>query len=96
MEAETYFLVVINKDGTITTFSEMPEKLPEVERQANNVDVYQTAVQVVDEFNREILTNRIVSALVSVLNPPQETVADKVKDALKKRNIDPESVAPVE
>jgi hypothetical protein len=96
MEAETYYLVVVNKDGGITTYTEIPEELPKVERVATNLDVFQNARQIVDEFEREILTGRIVQAMVAIMSQKEPTPQEKVKDALKKRNINPESVTPVD
>lgn len=96
MDAETYYLVVVNKDGGISTYTEIPEELPAVERKATNVDVYQNAKQIVDEFEREILTGRIVQAMMAIMSQKEPTPQDKVKEALLKRNINPESVTPVD
>lgn len=91
--AETMFLIVVNEDGTLTSFSEIPEDLPEVKRVASNWDVYSTARQIVEEFDRTILVERVVQSVVSALTPVAEPApSKKVKDALKERGIDPESV----
>lgn len=96
MAMETAYLVVVGDDGSVTTYTSIPKDLPEFPRVATNVDVYNNARQIVEEFEREILTGRIVQSLLAVLAPKQETPQDKVKEALKKRNIDPESVTPVD
>jgi hypothetical protein len=96
MSVETYFLVAINEDGTLTTYAELPENLPEIKRQSTTLDVYESAKQIVDEFDRNLLANKVVNALLSALNPPQETVQDKLKEKLKERGINPESITPVE
>jgi beta-lactamase class A len=95
MAVDTLFLIAINEDGTFTSFTTLPEELPTANRVATTYDVYQTCKQIADNFDTQILVDRITKAVVSALNPPQETVQDKVKEALKKRNINPESVEPV-
>jgi hypothetical protein len=96
MAAETYYLIVINDDGSLTSYTELPETLPEVTRKATNYDVYDSSRQIVEEFDRDRLVNKVLSGLIQVLMPKTETPQDRVKDALKKRGIDPDSVEPVE
>lgn len=93
---ETYFFITVNEDGTLTSHTEIPAELPEQNRKATTWDVYSTAKQIVEEFDRQLLVDRIISGVVSVLNPQVPTVSDVVKDALKERGIDPESTAPTE
>jgi len=100
MAVETFYLVVVNDDGGVVTYTEMPETMPVANRVANTADVYTTSRQIVDEFERTMLSNKVISDLMKILAPvmpkPEEpTVSDKVKDALKKRNINPESIKPV-
>jgi hypothetical protein len=57
--------------------------------------VYQACKQIAENFDTQILVERITKSVVGALNPPVEQVQEKVKDALKKRNINPESVEPV-
>jgi hypothetical protein len=100
MAVETYFLLTVNEDGTLTSYTEIPEELPEQKRVATNWDVYTTAKQIVEEFDRQLLVDRVVQGVVNVLVPqaPVEppTTKAKVKDALKERGIDPESTAVAE
>lgn len=95
-QAETYFLVVVNQDGTFTTYAEIPSELPEVARRATNYEVYQTCKSIAEEFDTQILVDRITKSVVGTLMPPQPTVADKVTEKLKDRGINPESVTPAE
>lgn len=90
-EIETYFLVAINKDGTITTYSDLPEEPLERERSSTNYDVYETARQVVQEFESNLLADKVAGRMAAILAMSQPTPADVVKDALKERNINPES-----
>ena len=97
MAVETYFLLTVNEDGTLTSYTEIPEEPPEQNRVATNWDVYTTAKQIVEEFDRQLLVDRVVAGMVKALTPPPvETPADIVKDALKERGIDPESPAVAE
>jgi hypothetical protein len=97
MAVETYFLLTVNEDGTLTSYTDIPEELPEQKRVATNWDVYTTAKQIVEEFDRQLLVDRVVQGVVNVLMPPAPpTSSDKVKDALKDRGIDPESTASAE
>jgi hypothetical protein len=95
-QAETYFLVVVNEDGTFTTYAEIPSELPAVTRRATNYEVYQTCKSIAEEFDTQILVDRITKSVVGTLMPQTQTVADVVKDKLKERGIDPESVTPAE
>lgn len=90
---ETWFLVAVNKDGSLVSYNKLPEQMPEGTRPATNWDIYQAAKQIVEEFDQQKLVNRIASAVVSSLNPPTPTVSDKVSEALKERGINPESIS---
>lgn len=88
---ETYFVVAVNTDGTFTTYSQLPEEPIQANHLATNYEVYQTCKQIAEEFDTQILVDRITKSVVNTLMPPQPTVADAVKDKLKERNINPES-----
>lgn len=90
-EIETFFTVVINKDASINVLLETPKEDIVAERQAINADIYRFAKQVVDEFDRSLLVEGIVNALLPVLAPQEEALPDKVKEALKERGITPET-----
>lgn len=93
---ETYFLITVNTDGTLTSYTDLPKETPEALRKATNFDVYEAAKQIVQEFDNQLLADRIARAVLSGLAPKQESPADKIKDALKERGIKPESVTPAE
>lgn len=93
---ETYFLITVNTDGTLTSYTEVPAEAPVAARVATNFDVYEAAKQIVQEFDNQLLADRIARAVVAQLTPKAETPADKIKDALKERGIKPESVTPAE
>jgi hypothetical protein len=96
MAVETFFLITVNDDGTLTSQTELPTEAIEAKRVATNWDVYATAKQIVEEFDRQLLIDRVVTGVVAQLTQPTPTPSAKVKDALKERGIDPESIAPTE
>lgn len=87
MKAEAYFIAVIAEDGQIITLPEMPEDGIEATRQITNYDVYTTAKQVVDEFESSILAQKVADTVIRALAPQEQTIPDKVKDALKERGF---------
>ncbi|CAB4123697.1 hypothetical protein UFOVP46_76 [uncultured Caudovirales phage] len=94
---ETYFLITVNTDGTLTSYAQIPTNLPEGIRPANNMDIYEAAKQIVDEFTNQLLADRIVRAVVSAMTPPpEEKVSDRLSALLEERGIKPESVSPAE
>jgi hypothetical protein len=90
-EVETYFLVAVQRDSTLATYSELPEEPLKRDRPANNYDVYQAAKQIVDEFEQTMFANKVAQIVMANLNPPVEPISDKVKDKLKERGIKPEN-----
>jgi len=90
-EVETYFLVAVNRDSTLSTYAELPSESIARDRTANNYDVYQAAKQIVDEFEQTMFANKVAQIVMANLNPPMETVPDKIKDKLKERGIKPDN-----
>lgn len=94
-EVETVFVVSVFADGTFSAALEQPEEKIEVKRVATVYDVLSISQALVKEIEHGQLTDRIVMSLIQLMQaatPP--TPADAVKDALKDRGIDPESVTP--
>lgn len=93
---ETFFIVYVNADGSITTDVSLPKGEDAeftIAHMATNWDIYQTAKQIVDEFESNILANKVAQAVIATLMPPVSTPADAIKDKLKERGINPESPA---
>lgn len=88
---ETAFVVTVNEDGTFAAHMEQPETPFEVSRPATAYDVLTTSQALVKEIESGQLTDRIMIALLSVLQAAAPTPADAVKEKLKERGIDPES-----
>lgn len=94
---KTFYVVAVHENGAITTHLELPADLPEGLPQATVADVYETSRQIVDEFNRNLLVNKVTEALVQLLTPaPEETPQDKVREALNKRAAKADSDTPEE
>jgi len=97
IEVETFFLVTVTPEGGFITYTKMPDEPIEAARQATTGDVFSISQQIVKEIDQQLLTERIVNAVASVLAPAETPkVSAKVKSALKDRGIDPESIAPTE
>lgn len=93
---ETFFLITVNEDGTFTSYAELPEEKLEAGHTATNYDIYQACKQIVQEFETQILSDRVARTVLGALIPQVETPTDKIKDKLKERGINPESAAPTE
>lgn len=87
---ETYFVVLLGDDGSISTAPEFPEEKIEKSRIVTNYDVYTTAKQIVDEYETNILASKVARTVLNALVPEKTNVSDKVKEALKERGLTPE------
>jgi hypothetical protein len=91
-ETEAVYVVQIHTDGTYVAHLEQPEEKIAVKRPANVSDVLTVSSGLVKEIENSQLTDRIMIALLTVLQGAQEpTPAEAVKEKLKERGIDPES-----
>jgi hypothetical protein len=88
MKVETYFIAAVGEDGRIITMPEMPEENIDASRPVTNYDVYQTAKQIVDEFESSVLAQKVAEVVVGLLNPAELSTADKIQEALKKRGFE--------
>lgn len=86
---ETYFVVLVNDDGSFSTSATIPEEELTATRPANNADVYTVAKQIVTEVDAQLLTDRITNSILRALSAPVEpTQADKIAEALQNRTIE--------
>jgi hypothetical protein len=90
-QIETAFVVTVNTDGTFAAHMEQPETPFEVQRPATAYDILTISQGLVKEIEAGQLTDRIIIALLSVLQGATSTPADAIKEKLKERGIDPES-----
>lgn len=93
---DTYFVVVVSADGGIATFNNVTEALPEPNHRATNWDVFQAAKQIVAEYESSLLADRVAKTVLNALSPQPDMTSDLIKDKLKERGINPESVTPAE
>lgn len=87
LEAETYFIAVMAKNGQVLTLPEMPEGGINAERPVTNYDVFETSRQIVEEFNNSLLAQKVAEMVIAAINPAPPQVSDKIKDALKERGF---------
>jgi hypothetical protein len=93
-KATTYYLIVITEEGNLVSYTELPETLPEIERTATVNDIYLTSRQITEDFDREMLAAKVLQGVAQMLTPPkEETVPEKVSEALKKRKTESETVS---
>jgi hypothetical protein len=90
---ETFYTVILYTDGTMATTTDALEPTFIGQRPANVADIYTTSQQLVKEIDQQSLVSRIVQEIAKA-NPTPQSVPDRMKDALKSRGIDPESITP--
>lgn len=86
-EVEFFFVVAVEKDGTIQTYRDLPENI-EPERPFNTLDVFKVAKEIVSDIEAQLLADRVVNGVLGVLNARELTVSDKVANALKERGVE--------
>lgn len=84
---EFFFIVAVDKDGTIQTYREMPEGL-EADRPFNTLDVFKVAKEIVSDIESQLLADRVINGVLQVLQAREMTVSDKVAAALKERGVE--------
>ena len=95
-EIETAFVVTVNTDGTFVAHMEQPDAPYEVKRIATASDILSISQALIKEIENQQLTDRIMVALLSVLQAAPPSPSDMVKEKLKERGIDPESAPATE
>jgi hypothetical protein len=86
-EVEFFFIVAVEKDGSIQTYREMPEGL-EAERPFNTLDIYKVAQEIVSDIKDQLLADRVITGLMNVMQAQQQPVSARVADALKERGVE--------
>lgn len=86
------YTVGIRADGTI--FTDILEINDGIQRKATTFDIYQTSKELVSDIESQLLSDRVVRAVVSALQPKDETeeIRARVLDALNDRGIEKPSV----
>jgi hypothetical protein len=86
-EVEFFFVVAVEKDGTIQTYRELPEGL-EAERPFNTLDIFKVSKEIVSDIESQLLADRVIGGVLQVLNQREQSVSDKVANALKERGVE--------
>jgi hypothetical protein len=86
-DVEFFFIVAVEKDGTIQTYREMPESI-EAERPFNTLDVFKVSKEIVSDIESQLLADRVINGVLTVLNSREQTVSEKVAHALKERGVE--------
>lgn len=96
MSVETFFIIAVNDDGSLTSHTTWPDEPIVGVRLASTQDIYQSSKQIVEEFDAQMLANRIADTVVRKMGAPVNNVSNTIIEALKERGIKPESVTPAE
>jgi hypothetical protein len=87
-KTDFYFIIEVQEDGTIQTHKEMPEDGLEPVRVPNTFDIYKVCREISQDIESQLLADRVIGGVLSVLNQREQTVSDKVAEALKARGVD--------
>jgi hypothetical protein len=87
-KTDFYFIIEVQEDGTIQTHKEMPEDGLEAIRVPNTFDIYKVCREISSDIESQLLADRVIGGVLSVLNQREQTVSDKVSEALKARGVD--------
>lgn len=88
VEVEFYYVVAVDKDGTIQTFREIPVEGIEAQRPFNTLDIYKVSQEIVSDIKDQLLSDRVISGLMNVLQAQQQPVSARVAEALKERGVE--------
>jgi hypothetical protein len=88
VEVEFYYIVAIEKDGTIQTFREVPAEGIEAERPFNTLDIFKVSKEIVADIEAQLLADRVIHGVMSVLDNREKSVSEKVSEALKSRGVE--------
>jgi hypothetical protein len=86
-KSDFFFIVEVKKDGTIQTHATWDGSL-EAERVPNTYDIFKVCKEITADIDSQLLTDRIVGGVLSILNQREQTVSDKVGEALKARGVE--------
>jgi hypothetical protein len=87
-KTDFYFIIEVQEDGTIQTHKEMPEDGLEPIRVPNTFDIYKVCREISSDIESQLLADRVIGGVLNVLNQREQTVSDKVAEALKARGVE--------
>jgi hypothetical protein len=86
-EVEFYFIVGVEKNGSIQTYRELPEGM-EAERPFTTLDIFKVCQEIVSDIKDQILADRVITGVMQVLQAQQQPVSARVAEALKERGVE--------
>jgi hypothetical protein len=87
-KTDFYFIIEVLEDGTIQTHKDMPEDGFEPSKAPNTFDIYKVCREISSDIESQLLADRVIGGVLSVLNQREQTVSDKVAEALKARGVE--------
>ena len=77
------YVVVINRDGTLSTTVVSPEGLKPftVERTASTFDVFEASKDIVSDIEGQLLADRVAKRVIAAITPKDETAEAKARIA---------------
>lgn len=87
-KTDFYFIIEVQEDGTIQTHKNMPEDGFEPTKVPNTFDIYKVCREISSDIESQLLADRVIGGVLSVLNQREQTVSDKVAEALKARGVE--------
>jgi hypothetical protein len=87
-KTDFYFIIEVQEDGTIQTHKDMPEDGLEPVRVPNTFDIYKVCREISQDIESQLLADRVIGGVLNVLNQREQTVSDKVAEALKARGVE--------
>ena len=87
-KTDFYFIIEVQEDGTIQTHKEMPEDGLEPIRVPNTFDIYKVCREISSDIESQLLADRVIGGVLNVLNQREQTVSEKVAEALKARGVE--------
>jgi hypothetical protein len=87
-KTDFYFIIEVQEDGTIQTHKEMPEDGFEPIKAPNTFDIYKVCREISSDIESQLLADRVIGGVLNVLNAREQSVSEKVADALKARGVE--------
>ena len=87
-KTDFYFIIEVQEDGTIQTHKDMPEDGFEPNKVPNTIDIYKVCREISSDIEAQLLADRVIGGVLNVLNQREQTVSDKVSEALKARGVE--------
>lgn len=94
IKAEYFYIVVRDDRGQLITYNKYPEEDIDAQRVATTADIYDSAKQIVNEVEQNDFAVRVADLVMAQIRPKTPPLSEKMREALKERGIDTESIKP--